>query len=398
MSRNRPSSSNLSQNQVLFQGCLEGGENMAGSVQDWVKSSVLPNGLAVITLDRPKALNAMNADMTAMYKKYLDEWESDSKVRAVLVESSSSRAFSAGMDVKGVAAAVKGDVKTSMVPTVFNNEYKLICAIARYKKPYISLMDGVTMGFGIGLSGHGRFRVVTEKTMLAMPENGIGLFPDVGFAHIAAKSPGQGSVGAYMAMTGARVTNPADALYVGLGTHFVPTDKLSSLQEALRNHNSLDNAWEAVEEVLAGHQPLSGGHYPRPLKEHEHSDDDLVGERALAGIGKGAPFSLCVTKHHFATVAAAANSPGNDLSEIEGVMKTEFRLGVRTATRPDFVEGVRAVLVDKDQKPIGSLQPLKMWRHLMLKPYLRRSNIPSMNWRFHLQLPNDCVVVVRSCW
>ncbi|KAG0612506.1 hypothetical protein M758_6G033300 [Ceratodon purpureus] len=348
---------------------------MAGSVQDWVKSSVLPNGLAVITLDRPKALNAMNADMTAMYKKYLDEWESDSKVRAVLVESSSSRAFSAGGDVKTMVSEPRHSA-LALARQVFNNEYKLICAIARYKKPYISLMDGVTMGFGIGLSGHGRFRVVTEKTMLAMPENGIGLFPDVGFAHIAAKSPGQGSVGAYMAMTGARVTNPADALYVGLGTHFVPTDKLSSLQEALRNHNSLDNAWEAVEEVLAGHQVTPDSHPSletllpaitacfgaslsvadtiKALKEHEHSDDDLVAEwakGALAGIGKGAPFSLCVTKHHFATVAAAANSPGNDLSEIEGVMKTEFRLGVRTATRPDFVEGVRAVLVDKDQKP-----------------------------------------------
>ncbi|KAG0587443.1 hypothetical protein KC19_2G165100 [Ceratodon purpureus] len=355
---------------------------MAGSVEDWVKGCVLPNGLAVITLDRPKALNAMNADMTALYKKYLDEWENDSKVQAVLVESSSSRAFSAGMDVKGVAAAVQEDVKTSVVPTAFGNEYKLICKIARYKKPYISLMDGVTMGFGIGLSGHGRFRVITEKTMLAMPENGIGLFPDIGFAHIAARSPGKGSVGAYMAMTGARVTNPADALYVGLGTHFVPTDKLSSLREALRNHSSLDNAWEAVDEVLAGHHVtpesdpslktllpaitacfaanLSVVDTIKALKEYECSADSSVAEwakGALAGMAKGAPFSLSLTKLHYATVALAAenavpaDSPENDISEIEGVMKTEFRLGVRTSTRPDFVEGVRAVLVDKDQKP-----------------------------------------------
>lgn len=356
---------------------------MAGAVQDWVKSAVLPNGLAVITLDRPKALNAMNADMTALYKKFLDEWENDSKVRAVLVESSSSRAFSAGMDVKWVAAAVQEDANTSVVPTVFNNEYKLICKIARYQKPYISLMDGVTMGFGIGLSGHGRFRVVTEKTMLAMPENGIGLFPDVGFAHIAARSPGNGSVGAYLAMTGARVTNPADALYVGLGTHFVPTDKLASLQEALRNHKSLENAWEAVEEVLAGHhvtpelEPSLKALLPaitacfganlsvedtiKALKEHESSADSSVAEwakGALAGLAKGAPFSLSLTKLHYATVALAAaedhvpaDSPENDIAEIEGVMKTEFRLGVRTSTRPDFIEGVRAVLIDKDQKP-----------------------------------------------
>jgi 3-hydroxyisobutyryl-CoA hydrolase len=355
---------------------------MAGSADDWVKGSVLPNGLAVISLDRPKALNAMNADMTALYKKYLDEWENDSNVRVVLVESSSSRAFSAGMDVKGVAAAVKEDVKTSVVPMTFGNEYKLICKIARYTKPYISLMDGVTMGFGIGLSGHGRFRVITEKTILAMPENGIGLFPDVGFAHIAARSPGNGSVGSYMAMTGGRVSNPADALYVGLGTHFVPSEKLSSLKEAFRNHNWSNNAWEAVEDVLTAHQAipesdsslkallpaitacfgasLSATDTIKALKEHQCSDDFSVAEwakGALAGIAKGAPFSLCLTKLHYATVALAAenaipaDSPENDHSQIEGVMKTEYRLGLRTSTRSDFVEGVRAVLVDKDQKP-----------------------------------------------
>lgn len=348
---------------------------MAGSVQDWVKSSVLPNGLAVITLDRPKALNAMNSDMTALYKKYLDEWENDSKVQVVLVESSSPRAFSAGGDVKTMMSQPRHSA-LALACQVFENEYKLICAIARYKKPYISLMNGVTMGFGIGLSGHGRFRVITEKTVLAMPENGIGLFPDVGFAHIAARGPGNGSLGAYMAMTGARISNPADALYVGLGTHYVPTDKLSSLQEALRSHSLSDNAWEAVEEVLSHHQetpdtdpPLKTllpaitacfGAHPsvadtiKALKEKELSDDFSVAEwakGALAGISKGAPFSLSVTKHHYAAVAAAANSPENELSEIEGVMKTEYRLGVRTSTRPDFVEGVRAVLVDKDQKP-----------------------------------------------
>src|SRR5712675_2205182 len=188
-------------------------------------------GIATVTLNRPQALNAFTLDMYRRFDPILRAWAEDSGVKAVLIRGAGERAFCAGGDVRAIYEAGRGlSGDRSLTSVFFREEYELIRRIHRYPKPYIAIIDGITMGGGAGVSVNGAYRVATERTLLAMPETGIGLFPDVGATRFLNRCPRH--VGPYLGLTGARVI-AAEALYCGFATHAVERDSVEALLDAL---------------------------------------------------------------------------------------------------------------------------------------------------------------------
>src|SRR5437016_9807321 len=214
-------------------------------------------GLATLTINRPRALNALTLDNYRRIDPALCDWAADPSVQAVVVRGAGDRAFCAGGDVRAVYEAGRGISSDPDLPAVFfREEYELIRRIHRFPKPYIAIIDGITMGGGAGVSVNGAYRVATERTMLAMPETGIGLFPDVGATRFLNLCPGH--IGRYLGLTGARLAS-ADALYCGFATHFVRRDRLAALERALAHVTWRTGAeYGQVEEVLTAFRVIPG--------------------------------------------------------------------------------------------------------------------------------------------
>jgi len=309
------------------------------------------NGLAVIQLNRPQALNALNHAMCEPLERNLRAWATDASVKAVLIKAAGEKAFCAGGDIRRLAD--RGPDGDAYRRTFFADEYRINTIIAEYPKPFIALIDGIFMGGGVGLSVHGSHRVVSEHAVFAMPETGIGLFPDVGGTYFLPRLPGE--TGMYLGLTGTRL-KVADILAVKIGTHHVPRARLAGLEAALADAPLPDRA--AVDTVLAGFTANPG---PAPIMALQPIIDRLFAGDSVAAVMA----ALEADESAFAQEQAAiirTKSPtsvkitfaqlrrGRRLA-FRDCMKLEWRMCIHVAEGPDFYEGVRAVIIDKDQKP-----------------------------------------------
>jgi enoyl-CoA hydratase len=297
-----------------------------------------------ITLNRPRALNALDHDMVRTIGAVLEEWRDDPAVHAVVIDGVGGRAFCAGGDIRAIReASVAG--RHDEVAAFFADEYAVNQAIASYPKPFVALVDGICMGGGIGVSVHGTARVVSETAMFAMPETGIALFPDIGATYILPRLRGQ--VGLYMALTGARLDG-ADATYVGLATHFTDHQTIASLGEALAADGmaALAGCPRPFEAPIAAHMAAInrcfGADSVAGIAERLAAEDTVWADKTLETLNSMSPSAVLWT---FRIVKAGA---GRTLPQC---LAAELALTAHATRHPDFAEGVRAMVVDKDRKP-----------------------------------------------
>ncbi|MFI5542786.1 enoyl-CoA hydratase/isomerase family protein [Streptomyces sp. NPDC051815] len=320
-------------------------ESAADVVDDTVLFRV-EGRTGVVTLNRPRALNALTRPMVVRIDAALAAWAEDPAVEQVLIRGAGERGLCAGGDIR----AIHDDAKAGNTASAafWADEYRLNARIARYPKPYVALMDGIVMGGGVGVSAHGSVRIVTERSRVAMPETGIGFVPDVGGTHLLARAPGE--LGTHLALTGTAV-GAADALLCGLADHFVPAERLPGLTEALARkpvHEVLPRFTTGPGDgVLAGARAwidhcYAAGTVEEIVERLLGQDDPAAAEAARTILAKS-PTALKVT---LAAVRRAAA-----LGTLERVLVQEFRVSCNALASPDLVEGIRAQVVDKDRTP-----------------------------------------------
>jgi len=306
------------------------------------------SGVGRITLNRPKALHALNRAMCEAMTAALLDWREDAAVKSVLIDHAGERGFCAGGDIRMIAESGAGD--GSEARAFFLTEYRLNHLLFDYPKPVSAIVDGIVMGGGVGISEPAEVRIATERTTYAMPETGIGLFPDVGGGWFLPRLPGQ--TGVWLALTGARL-KAADTVFLGIHSHFLPSDTL----EAFRSILKVDPAHPA--DIADGLEEDPG---EAPVAAHVEAIDRLFAHDTveaifaalkadgsdwalaqLAVLGTKSPQSMKVTLRQLRT--------GATLSSFAEAMAMEYRLGGRVVRTHDFQEGVRAVVVDKDNQP-----------------------------------------------
>jgi enoyl-CoA hydratase len=304
----------------------------------------------IITLNRPKALNAVTHDMVRELARQLRGWESDPAVTRVIIRAEGERAFSAGGDIRVLYEMGRAGRQQEML-TFWRDEYPLNEYIKRYPKPYVALIDGIVMGGGVGISVNGSHRVAGERFSFAMPEVGIGFFPDVGATWFLPRLPGE--LGTWCALTGERLKT-ADAVKAGIATHHVRSDRFGDLTDALCGNVPVDATLAAFAEPL-GEGPMMAR---RAAIDRLFAGDrvDAILARLDAEMGGDADWTHTIaaairTKSPLSLKIALAQVRRGKNWSFEDCMRCEFRIVSRIVYGHDFYEGVRAVIVDKDNAP-----------------------------------------------
>ncbi len=317
--------------------------------------------IGLITLNRPEVLNSLNHDMIHAMSAQLHHWARDDDIKAVVIQAAPGRAFCAGGDLRLTYERAKAN--DALMNVFFQDEYQLNKLIHHFKKPYIAFLNGITMGGGVGVSLHGSHRVGTEKLLFAMPETGIGFFPDVGGTYFLPRLANE--VGTYLGLTGARI-NVDDALSAGLITHKIDENAWDSILQALVDESLyLENAKESVTEIL---NRFSAPAQPSILLSHVEEINRCFSHNSLEAILTAVKFSASEFLDNAANMLKAKSPTSLKVTlralregltlNFDECMRQEFRLCTHFLKSHDFVEGIRAVIIDKDLKP--RWQPLDL--------------------------------------
>nr|WP_052045977.1 enoyl-CoA hydratase/isomerase family protein [Candidatus Paracaedibacter symbiosus] len=307
----------------------------------------------VISLNRPKALNAINVPMIRTLSKTLNDWQTDPAVEFVVICSNDSKAFCAGGDIRAVYAARLQD-DFSFCDAIFREEYQLNYMISKYPKPYIALINGICMGGGMGISIHGSHRIVSENALLAMPETGIGYFPDIGASYFLNQCPGK--IGTFMGVVG-EIIDYADAIYTNLATHYVPSSNFPKLKQNLLTATSVEDALQHIE-ALTETAPNSSLAQHQSLIDHCFAADtvEAIIENLVAYgtpqaskwlhlLDKRSPTSLKIS------LALLQRNRGKSLKKC---LPIEFRLSQRFSRKYDFLKAFAPSWWTRIILPIGN--------------------------------------------
>ncbi len=325
----------------------------------------------VIRLNRPKTINAVTLEMFRDIDKALDAFEADPDVALILLEGAGERGLCAGGDIRVLyeSSQVKGDLGKIL----WREEYILNARIAKFAKPYVAFMDGIVMGGGVGLSAHSSHRVVTERTKLAMPEVGLGFFPDVGGTWLLSHAPGE--IGTYFGLTGQTMNGP-DAIYARFADAMVPSNKLAALREALVDvragvssaevKNAIDGfaTGETSGPVAAMQSRIDGWFAHDRMQDIAAAlqrDGSELAQSTLKTLGEKSPRGMVVTLKLLRLARAS--------SSLEQCLVREYRAALQVFASDDFREGVRAAVIDKDRNPRWSPPRIEDVTPEMVAPY-----------------------------